>query len=88
MIAAIASGRPAFDLLRLGRRVAAELAREAINPAAALAMADRLALATLALAVDVEASRRAGVALLDHEVRPMLAAALADLERKSTVRRA
>ena len=88
MIATAApAGHPAFDVLRLGRRVAAELAREAVNPAATLTMADRLALATLALAVDVEASRRAGVAPLDHEVQPMLAAALADIEQKSTVRR-
>ncbi len=91
MIATAApAGHPAFDVLRVGRRLAAELAGEAIDPATALTMADRLALATLALAlaVDVEASRRAGVAPLDHEVRPMLAAALTDLERQSTVRRA
>ncbi len=88
MTAPVAAGRPAFDVLRLGRRLAAELAGDAVDPAAALTMTDRLALATLALAVDIEASRRAGVEPLDHEVRPMLAAALADLERKSTVRRA
>ena len=88
MTAPVAAGRPAFDVLRLGRRLAAELAGEAIGPATDLTIADRLALATLALAVDVETSRRAGVAPLDHEVRPMLAAALADLERRGTVRRA
>ena len=74
--------------LRLGRRVAAELAHEATDPTAVLTMADRLALATLALAVEIEASRRAGVAPLDDEVRPMLAAALVDLERRGTARRA
>ena len=88
MTSAVATGRPAFDVLRVGRRIAAELASEAVDPAAALTMTDRLALAALSLSVDVEVSRCAGVAPLDHEVRPMLAAALADLERKSTVRRA
>ena len=66
-------------VLRTGRLVAAELAREAIDPLATLTMADRLALAALALAVDLEASRRAGVEPV-AEARDMLATALAEIE--------
>ena len=66
-------------MLRAGRLVAAELAGEAIDPLATLTMADRLALATLALAVDLEASRRAGVQPCPN-ARDMLAGALAEIE--------
>ncbi|MGI4941000.1 MAG: hypothetical protein ACRYHQ_10645 [Janthinobacterium lividum] len=48
-------------VLHKGRRIAAELAGEACDPGSDLTMVDRLALATLSLAVDIEASRRAGV---------------------------
>ena len=66
-------------MLRAGRRVAAELAGEAVDPEADLTMADRLALATLALAVDLEASRRAGVEPVP-KAREVLAGALARIE--------
>ena len=66
-------------ILRAGRLVATELAGEAIDPEAVLTMADRLALATLALAVDLEASRRAGVEPVP-EAREVLAGALARIE--------
>ena len=61
-------------VLRAGRRVAAELAGEATNPTADLTMSDRLA-----LAVDLEASRRAGVEPV-AEAREVLAGALARIE--------
>ena len=73
-------------VLRLGRQVAAALAREATDPALVLPMADRLAVAALALAVEIEASHRAGVASRDDETRSALATALADLERRGPVR--
>ena len=66
-------------MLQLGRRVAGELAGEAIDPETALTMADRLALATLALAVDLEVSARAGVEPV-AEARDVLAEALARIE--------
>ena len=66
-------------MLRTGRLMAAELAGEAVDPAADLTMADRLALAALALAVDPEASRRAGVEPV-AEAREVLAGALARIE--------
>ncbi len=69
-----------------GRRVVAELVHEATDPTAVLAMSDRLSLATLALAVEVEVSRRAGVASQDAELRSTLATALTALERRSVVR--
>ncbi len=73
------AGHEAFATLQLGRLVAAELAGEAIDPEADLTMADRLALATLALAVDLEVSRRAGVEPI-AEAREILAGALARIE--------
>ena len=48
-------------VLEVSRRIAAELAAEAANPDAGLTLTDRIAFAALALAVDIEASRRAGV---------------------------
>ena len=66
-------------MLRAGRLVAAELAGEAIDPEAVLTMSDRLALAALALAVDLEASRRAGVEPV-AEAREVLAGALTRIE--------
>ncbi len=63
-------------MLRLGRLVAAELVGEALDPDADLTKADRLALAALALAVDIEVSRRAGVELMAN-AREKLADALA-----------
>ena len=48
-------------VLEVSRRIAAELAAEALDPGVDLTMADRMALATLSLAVDAEASRRGGV---------------------------
>ena len=67
-------------MLRAGRLVAAELAGEAVDPEATLTMADRLALATLALAVDLEASLRAGVEPCTTKAREWLADALAEVE--------
>ena len=75
------AGHDRAAALQLGRRVAAELAHEATDPTADLTMADRLALATLALAVDLEASRRAGVEPISG-AREMLAGALARIERE------
>ncbi len=66
-------------MLQAGRRVASDLAAEGVDPAADLTMADRLALATLALAVDLEVSARAGVEPCPN-ARDMLAAALAEIE--------
>ena len=66
-------------MLQAGRRVASDLAAEGLNPAAGLTMADRLALCALALAVDLEASRRAGVEPCPH-ARDLLAGALAEVE--------
>ena len=66
-------------MLRAGRLVAAELAGEAVDRAADLTMADRLALATLALAIDLEVSARAGVDPCPN-ARDMLAGALAEIE--------
>lgn len=74
-----AHGRAA--VLQKGRRIAAELAGEACDPASPLRRVDRLALATLALAVDVEASRLAGVEPLTAVARTGLADALARIER-------
>ncbi len=68
-------------VLQKGRRIAAELAREACDPASPLHWVDRLALATLSLAVNVEASRLAGVQPLTAEARAHLADALARIER-------
>ena len=73
--------RPHPHVLRLGRRIAAELAGQACDPDADMSMADRFALATLSLAVDEEASRRAGVEPLTGETLPLLAADLARIER-------
>lgn len=70
-------------MLQLGRRLAGELASEAINPETALTMADRFALATLALAVDLEVSARAGVEPI-AEAREILAVALARIEAAAT----
>ena len=66
-------------MLRAGRLVAAELAGKAIDPNAVLTMADRIALATLALAVDLEVSTRAGVEPCAN-AHDMLANALAEIE--------
>ncbi len=68
-------------VLQKGCRIAAELAGEACDPASPLHWVDRLALATLALAVDVEASRLAGVEPLTSEALAQLADALARIER-------
>ena len=76
------AGHGTFATLQLGRRVAAELAGEAIDAEADLTMADRLALATLALAVDLEVSRRAGVEPI-AEAREILASALARIEAEA-----
>ncbi len=80
MSSAVATGRPAFDVLRVGRRIAAELSSEAVDPAAALTMTDRLALAALSLAVDVEVSRCAGVEPCTAQARARLAHELASIE--------
>ena len=68
------------SVLRFGRQVAAELAGEALDAAADLTMADRLALCSIALAVDLEMSRRAGVEPVAG-AREMLADALTEIER-------
>ena len=77
--ATLPAGHDRASVLQVGRRVAAELAGEAVDPVADLTMADRLALATLALAVDLEASRRAGVEPVP-EAREVLADTLARIE--------
>ena len=76
-------GHDRFAVLALGRRIAAELAAEMLDLKAPLTMADRLALATLSLAVEAEAAGRAGAEPLTAEVIPVLAAALARLERET-----
>ena len=68
-------------VLHKGRRIAAELAGEACNPGSDLTMVDRLALAALSLAVDIEASLRAGVAPCTIQARAGLAEGLAEIER-------
>ena len=78
--ATLPAGHDRASVLQVGRRVAAELAGEAVDPAADLTMADRLALATLALAVDLKVSRRAGLEPMAG-ARVMLAAALAEIRR-------
>ena len=78
---------PAHDraaVLQKGRRIARDLAAEACDPASPLRMVDRLALAARALAVDVEASRLAGVEPLTAEARAQLADALARIEAEAT----
>ncbi len=74
------AGHSRAEVLILGRRIAAELAGEALDPVAALTMADRVALATLALAVEAEAARRAGAEPMTAEALPLLADALAWIE--------
>ena len=69
-------------VLHKGRRIAAELAGEACDPGSDLTMADRLALSALSLAVDIEASRRAGVEPLTAQMRQRLAEELAEIERR------
>ena len=81
MTSRTAVGREAFDVLQLGRRVAAELAGEAVDSASNLTMADRYALATLAHAVEAEAARRTDVEPMTAHMLPLLAADLARLER-------
>ena len=83
-MSAPASGHASFAVLQLGRRVAAELAGGAVDPSSALSMAGRYALATLALAVDAEASRRAGTEPMTAQMLPLLAADLARIERDAT----
>ncbi len=68
------------EILLVGRRIAADLAGEACNPVSALPMADRMALAAMALAVEAEAAERAGVDPMTAETLPVLAAALARIE--------
>ncbi len=79
--AVLPAGHRRFEALQLGRSVAAQIAGEAVDPAAALTIADRYALAALALAVDAEASRRAEVEPQTAELLPLLAADLARIER-------
>ena len=67
-------------MLRAGRLVAAELAGEAIDPEAVLTMADRLALATMSLAIDLEVSTRAGVEPCTTKARAWLADELTLIE--------
>ena len=81
--AVLPAGHDRHEVLPLGRRIAAELAGEALDPAAALTIADRMGLATLALAVEVEAARRAGTEPMTAEALPALAAALARFERET-----
>ena len=83
--AVLPAGHSRSEVLQLGRRIAAELAAEAVDPAAPLCMADRLALGTLSLAVEAEAARRADVEPLSHEVLLLLAADLARIEREAAI---
>ena len=62
MSAPVLTGHDRASLLRFGRHVAAELVGGALDASADLATTDRHFLATLASAVDLEVSRRAGVA--------------------------
>lgn len=64
------------SVLVVGRRVAAELAAVALDPASGLPLRVRAALAGLVLAVDLAAHRRAGVSLPDPETRAALIAVL------------
>ena len=79
--AVLPAGHRRFEVLQLSRRVAAQLAGEAVDPDSRLAMVDRYALATLALSVEAEAARRVDVAPLTAEMLPLLAADLARIER-------
>ena len=79
--AVLPAGHHRLEVLQIGRRVAAELAGEAVDPSSALSMVDRYALATLAIAVDAEASRRAGAEPMTAQMLPLLAADLARIER-------
>ena len=69
------------SVLIVGRRIAADLATRALDPASGLRMADRVALAALVMAVDIEACRQAGVEPPTAELRAALSAALADVEQ-------
>ena len=84
MTSAPAVGHASFAVLQLGRRVAAELAGEAVDPASNLTMADRYALATLSLAVEAEAARRTDAEPMTAHMLPLLAADLARIERHAT----
>lgn len=79
--AVLPAGHRRFEVLQLGRRVVAALAGEAVDPTSHLTMADRYALATLALAVEAEAARRAEVGPMTDELLPLLSADLARIER-------
>lgn len=48
-------------ILQKGRRIADELAGEARDPSNDLTMAERIALAALSLAIDLEVARRAEI---------------------------
>ena len=79
--AVLPAGHHRIEVLQIGRRVAAELAGEAVDPSSTLSMADRYALATLALAVEAEAARRTDVEPMTAHMLPLLAADLARIER-------
>ena len=78
--AVLPAGHARAEVLILGRRIAADLAAEALTPNARLTMADRLGLATLALAVEAEAARRAGAEPTTAEATAILADGLARIE--------
>ena len=76
MTAACLTSHDRHSVLVVGRRVAAELAAVALDPASGLPTPVRASLAALVLAVDLEAHRRAGVDLPDPETRLALVRAL------------
>ena len=79
---------PAHDRAAIeakGRRIAAALTTAALDPETRLPMADRMALAALALAVEVEIAHRTG-AIPPAAHLPQLAATLSAVERDTALR--
>ena len=73
--AVLPAGHSRAEVLILGRRIAADLAAEAVDPTSALPMTDRMG-----LAVEAEAARRADVEPVTAEALLLLADALAWIE--------
>ena len=64
------------QVLDLAEHVAAEIAAEALDPAADLPMRERRALVALSLAVEAEAARTVGIVPLSAEARAVLMQAM------------
>ena len=73
------------SLLIVGRRIAAQLAAKALDPASGLSWPVRTGLAALVLAVDLEAHRRAGVDPPNETLRAALTAALPGPEHSAAL---